>query len=159
MIVNDMKAKFTVRQALAAVGGEYAGPEEALDREVTFVTSDSRAAAPGCVKSGFAINPQGDAKQQVQKNVACRKVKPHPCRMKSAKNNGDDPSLYLNSWNGQKQNNKNINQIRCGRRAPLCKKRKKEQKTIEEGKKAKRDFYGHFRFIKWSIIEYRITWR
>ncbi len=44
-----MEAKFTVRQALEAVGGEYFGPEEALDREVAFVTSDSRAAGPGCL--------------------------------------------------------------------------------------------------------------
>ena len=44
-----MTAKFTVRQALEAVNGKYCGPEEALDRNVISVTSDSRRAGEGCL--------------------------------------------------------------------------------------------------------------
>ena len=33
---------FTIRQLVEAVGGNYFGGEAALDREIQFVTSDSR---------------------------------------------------------------------------------------------------------------------
>lgn len=44
-----MTTKFTVRRVLEAVGGKYYGPEEALDREITCVTTDSRQAGEGCL--------------------------------------------------------------------------------------------------------------
>lgn len=42
-----MKAKFTVRQALEAIGGEYIGPEGALDSGILSVVTDSRQVAAG----------------------------------------------------------------------------------------------------------------
>ena len=44
---------FALRDAVRACGGRYVGPEAALDREVTFVTSDSRTAAPGALFVAF----------------------------------------------------------------------------------------------------------
>ncbi len=44
-----MATKFTVRQALEAVNGKYCGPEEALDKNVISVTTDSRQAGEGCL--------------------------------------------------------------------------------------------------------------
>ena len=44
---------FTVAQLVEATGGKYFGSEEALNREITFVTSDSRAAAPGALFIAF----------------------------------------------------------------------------------------------------------
>ena len=44
---------FLLRDALAACGGRYFGPEAALEREVAFVTSDSRTAAPGALFVAF----------------------------------------------------------------------------------------------------------
>ncbi|MBR6766440.1 MAG: UDP-N-acetylmuramoyl-tripeptide--D-alanyl-D-alanine ligase [Clostridia bacterium] len=38
---------FSLREAVQATGGRYFGSEEALNREITFVTSDSRTAAQG----------------------------------------------------------------------------------------------------------------
>lgn len=38
---------FSLREAVQAIGGRYFGSEEALNREITFVTSDSRTAANG----------------------------------------------------------------------------------------------------------------
>ncbi len=42
-----MKVKFTVRGALEATGGKYKGPEEALDKGVFEVITDSRQASEG----------------------------------------------------------------------------------------------------------------
>ena len=42
-----MNAKFTVRQVLEAVGGEYAGPAEALDSGIFSVVTDSRQVTEG----------------------------------------------------------------------------------------------------------------
>ncbi|MBR1561130.1 MAG: UDP-N-acetylmuramoyl-tripeptide--D-alanyl-D-alanine ligase [Clostridia bacterium] len=44
---------FLLREAVAACGGRYVGPEAALDERVTFVTSDSRTAAPGALFVAF----------------------------------------------------------------------------------------------------------
>ncbi len=44
---------FLLRDAVYACGGRYVGPEAALDREVSFVTSDSRTAAPGALFVAF----------------------------------------------------------------------------------------------------------
>lgn len=44
---------FTVAQLVQATGGKYFGSAEALDREITFVTSDSRQAAPGALFVAF----------------------------------------------------------------------------------------------------------
>lgn len=44
---------FTLRDAVRVVGGRYVGPEDALDRQITFVTSDSRTAAPGALFVAF----------------------------------------------------------------------------------------------------------
>lgn len=44
---------FTIRQLVAATGGRYYGDEQALDREITFVTSDSREASPGALFVAF----------------------------------------------------------------------------------------------------------
>lgn len=44
---------FTIRQLVKAVGGNYFGDEAALDREIQFVTSDSREAAPGALFVAF----------------------------------------------------------------------------------------------------------
>lgn len=44
---------FTIRQLVEAVGGNYFGDEAALDREIQFVTSDSREAAPGALFVAF----------------------------------------------------------------------------------------------------------
>ena len=44
---------YLLRDALAAAGGRYFGDDAALDREVTFVTSDSRTAAPGALFVAF----------------------------------------------------------------------------------------------------------
>lgn len=44
---------FLLREAVAACGGRYVGPEAALGREVTFVTSDSRTAGPGALFVSF----------------------------------------------------------------------------------------------------------
>ena len=40
---------FLLEDAVRACGGRYVGPQEALKREVTFVTSDSRTAGPGAL--------------------------------------------------------------------------------------------------------------
>ena len=40
---------FTVRDVVEATGGAYFGPQEALDRQVTFVTSDSRQVREGAL--------------------------------------------------------------------------------------------------------------
>ena len=42
-----MNAKFTVRQALEAVGGEYVGPAEALDSGIFSLVTDSRQVTEG----------------------------------------------------------------------------------------------------------------
>ena len=47
-----MKA-FKVREALNAVGGRFYGEEAALDKEISFVTSDSRNAGPGSLFVAF----------------------------------------------------------------------------------------------------------
>lgn len=44
---------FLLKDAVAAAGGRYVGPEAALESEVTFVTSDSRTAAPGALFVAF----------------------------------------------------------------------------------------------------------
>ena len=44
---------FLLRDAVNATGGRFYGDEAALDREVTFVTSDSRTAAPGALFVAF----------------------------------------------------------------------------------------------------------
>ena len=44
---------FYVKDAVAACGGRYVGPEDALMREVRFVTSDSRTAAEGALFVAF----------------------------------------------------------------------------------------------------------
>ena len=44
---------FLLKDALAACGGRYMGDEAALEREVTFVTSDSRTAGPGALFVAF----------------------------------------------------------------------------------------------------------
>jgi len=44
---------FTIRQALEAVRGTYYGPDEALDRRISFVTSDSRTAKDGALFVAF----------------------------------------------------------------------------------------------------------
>ena len=44
---------FLLRDALAATAGRYYGDPKALDREVTFVTSDSRTAGPGALFVAF----------------------------------------------------------------------------------------------------------
>ena len=44
---------FALKDAVAACGGRYVGDPAALDREVTFVTSDSRTAAPGALFVAF----------------------------------------------------------------------------------------------------------
>ena len=44
---------FYVKDAEAACGGRYVGPEDALMREVRFVTSDSRTAAEGALFVAF----------------------------------------------------------------------------------------------------------
>ena len=44
---------FTIRQLVEATGGRYVGDASALDREITFVTSDSRQAAPGALFVAF----------------------------------------------------------------------------------------------------------
>lgn len=38
---------FSLKEAVQAIGGRYFGSEDALNREITFVTSDSRTAQPG----------------------------------------------------------------------------------------------------------------
>ena len=48
---------FRLRDAVAACGGRYVGPEADLDRTVTLVTSDSRTAGPGALFVAF----RGDA--------------------------------------------------------------------------------------------------
>lgn len=47
-----MKA-FTLAEAVRAIGGRYFGDEAALDQQITFVTSDSRTAAPGALFVAF----------------------------------------------------------------------------------------------------------
>lgn len=44
---------FLLREAVAACGGRYIGPEDALSREVRFVTSDSRTVEPGALFIAF----------------------------------------------------------------------------------------------------------
>ena len=44
---------FLVKDAVSACGGRFVGDETALAREVTFVTSDSRTAAPGALFVAF----------------------------------------------------------------------------------------------------------
>ena len=44
---------FLLRDALNASGGRWFGPEAALEREVTFVTNDSRTAGPGALFVAF----------------------------------------------------------------------------------------------------------
>ena len=44
---------FLLKDAVAACGGRYVGPEEALNREITAVTSDSRTAGPGSLFVAF----------------------------------------------------------------------------------------------------------
>ena len=44
---------FLLEDAVRACGGSYVGPEEALKREVTFVTSDSRTVKPGALFVAF----------------------------------------------------------------------------------------------------------
>ena len=44
---------FYLKDAVAACGGRYVGDEAALAREVSFVTSDSRTAAPGALFVAF----------------------------------------------------------------------------------------------------------
>ena len=44
---------FALRDAVAAIGGRYVGDAAALDREVAFVTSDSRTAGPGALFVAF----------------------------------------------------------------------------------------------------------
>lgn len=44
---------FTVAQLVEATGGRYYGDEAALNHEITFVTSDSRQAAPGALFIAF----------------------------------------------------------------------------------------------------------
>lgn len=44
---------FLLRDAVNACGGRYVGDEAALDQTVTFVTSDSRTAAPGALFVAF----------------------------------------------------------------------------------------------------------
>ena len=44
---------FRLKEAVAACEGRYVGPEAVLDSEVTFVTSDSRTAAPGALFVAF----------------------------------------------------------------------------------------------------------
>lgn len=44
---------FRLRDAVAACGGRYVGPEADLDRTVTLVTSDSRTAGPGALFVAF----------------------------------------------------------------------------------------------------------
>ena len=45
---------FTVRDAVKAVDGTFFGTQEQLDREISFVTSDSRTAAEGALFVAFA---------------------------------------------------------------------------------------------------------
>ena len=45
---------FTIRELVTATGGRYFGDPAALDCEITFVTSDSRQAAPGALFVAFA---------------------------------------------------------------------------------------------------------
>ena len=42
-----------LKQAVAAIGGRYVGDSAALEREIAFVTSDSRTAAPGALFIAF----------------------------------------------------------------------------------------------------------
>lgn len=44
---------FLLKDAVNACGGRYVGPEAALNREVSFVTSDSRTAGPGALFVAF----------------------------------------------------------------------------------------------------------
>ena len=44
---------FYVKDAVAACGGRYVGPEAGLTREVRFVTSDSRTAEAGALFVAF----------------------------------------------------------------------------------------------------------
>ena len=44
---------FLLKDAVAAIGGRYVGDADALNREITFVTSDSRTAAPGALFIAF----------------------------------------------------------------------------------------------------------
>ena len=44
---------FLLKEAVSACGGRYIGPEAALEREVRFVTSDSRTAGPGALFVAF----------------------------------------------------------------------------------------------------------
>ena len=47
---------FLLRDAVQATGGRFVGEPEALDRAVSFVTSDSRSAAPGALFVAFKGN-------------------------------------------------------------------------------------------------------
>ena len=65
---------FTVRQLIEATGGRYFGEEGELAREIAFVTSDSRQAAPGALFVAF-VGARADGHvfmaQCLAKGAAC----------------------------------------------------------------------------------------
>jgi len=65
---------FTIRQLAEATGGRYFGSETALEQEISFVTSDSRNAAPGALFVAFVgarVDGHSYMAQCIEKGTAC----------------------------------------------------------------------------------------
>ena len=65
---------FTVAQLVKATGGKYFGSEDALNREISFVTSDSRQAAPGALFVAFVgarVDGHSFMAGCIEKGAAC----------------------------------------------------------------------------------------